>query len=32
MVDGERNILVVRGAVPGPKGGVVEIRTSVKSK
>ena len=32
MVDGERNILVVRGAVPGPKGGVVEIRTSVKSR
>ncbi len=32
MVDGERNILVIRGAVPGPKGGVVEIRTSVKSK
>ena len=32
MVDGERNILVVRGAIPGPKGGVVEIYTSVKSK
>jgi large subunit ribosomal protein L3 len=32
LVDGERNILVIRGAVPGPKGGVVEIRTSVKSK
>lgn len=32
MVDGERNILVVRGAVPGPKGGVVEVRTSVKSR
>jgi len=32
MVDGERNILVVKGAVPGPKGGVVEIYTSVKSK
>ena len=31
MVDGERNILVIKGAVPGPKGGVVEIRTSVKS-
>ena len=31
-VDGERNILVIRGAVPGPKGGVVEIRTSVKSR
>jgi large subunit ribosomal protein L3 len=32
MVDGERNILVLRGAVPGPKGGVLEIRTSVKSR
>ena len=31
MVDGERNILVVKGAVPGPKGGVVEITTSVKA-
>ncbi|MDD2579331.1 MAG: 50S ribosomal protein L3 [Clostridia bacterium] len=32
MVDGERHILVIKGAVPGPKGSVVEIRTSVKSK
>jgi large subunit ribosomal protein L3 len=32
MVDGERNILVLRGAVPGPKGGVLEIRTTVKSR
>jgi large subunit ribosomal protein L3 len=32
LVDGERNILVIRGAVPGPKGGVLEIRTSVKSR
>jgi large subunit ribosomal protein L3 len=23
----ERNLLLVRGAVPGPKGGVVEVRT-----
>lgn len=30
--DGERNILVVRGAVPGPKGGLVEISTSVKAR
>ncbi len=30
-VDGERNILVVKGAIPGPKGGLVEIRTAVKS-
>ncbi len=32
QVDGERNILVVKGAVPGPKGGLLEIRTSVKSR
>ncbi|MBP8988587.1 MAG: 50S ribosomal protein L3 [Clostridia bacterium] len=31
LVDGERNILVVRGAVPGPKGGLLEIKTSVKA-
>jgi len=32
MVDGERNIIVIKGAVPGPKGGLVEIMSSVKSK
>jgi large subunit ribosomal protein L3 len=26
-VDGERNLLLVKGAVPGPDGGVVEIRS-----
>jgi len=26
-VDGERNLLLLRGAVPGPKGGTVEVRT-----
>jgi ribosomal protein L3 len=26
-VDTERNLLMVRGAVPGPIGGVVEIRS-----
>jgi len=26
-VDGERNVLIVRGAVPGPSGGIVEIRS-----
>jgi large subunit ribosomal protein L3 len=25
-VDAERNLLLVRGAVPGPKSGIVEIR------
>jgi large subunit ribosomal protein L3 len=32
IADGERNILVVRGAVPGPRGGVLEISTTVKSR
>ncbi len=31
LVDGERGILVVRGAIPGPKGGLVSVRTSVKA-
>ena len=32
LVDGERNILALRGAVPGPKGGgILEIRNTVKS-
>jgi len=26
-VDAERNLLLLRGAVPGPKGGVVEVRS-----
>lgn len=30
-VDGERNLLLIRGAVPGPKGGLVIIRDTVKS-
>jgi large subunit ribosomal protein L3 len=30
MVDGERNLLAVRGAVPGPKGGVVMIKKARK--
>jgi large subunit ribosomal protein L3 len=25
-VDGERNLLLVKGAIPGPKGGLVEVR------
>jgi large subunit ribosomal protein L3 len=32
QVDGERNILVIKGAVPGPRGGFVEITTSVKGR
>ena len=31
-VDGERNILLVKGAVPGARGGLLEIQTSVKSR
>jgi large subunit ribosomal protein L3 len=27
QVDGERNLLLVRGAVPGPRNGIVEVRT-----
>ena len=30
-VDGERNLLLVKGAIPGPKGGLLEIRESVKA-
>ena len=26
-VDAERNLLMVRGSVPGPKNGTVEVRT-----
>lgn len=31
LVDGERNILAVKGAVPGPRGGWLEIRAAVKA-
>lgn len=30
-VDADRNLLLVRGAVPGPKGGLLVIRDTVKS-
>jgi len=30
-VDVERGLLLVKGAVPGPKGGLVLIRSSVKA-
>ena len=29
--DAERNLLLVRGAVPGPSGGIVFVRNAVKS-
>ena len=31
-VDGERNLLLVKGAVPGPKGAIVVIREAVKAR
>ncbi len=31
QVDGERNLIMVRGALPGPKGAVVVIREAVKA-
>ncbi len=30
-VDSERNLLLIKGAVPGPKGGLVVVRETVKS-
>ena len=30
-VDGERNLMLVKGAVPGPKGGLVIVRETVKA-
>lgn len=30
-VDAEKNLILVKGAVPGPKGGIVTIRNSVKA-
>lgn len=31
-VDAERNLLLIRGSVPGPKGALLEIRKTVKHK
>jgi large subunit ribosomal protein L3 len=30
-IDADRNLLIVRGAVPGPNGGIVEVRTEVSA-
>ena len=30
-VDAELNMIVVRGAIPGPKGGLVYLRNTVKN-
>ena len=32
QIDAERNLLMVKGAIPGPKGQDVVIRPSVRSK
>lgn len=32
LVDAERNIIALKGAVPGPRGGYLSIRETVKSK
>jgi large subunit ribosomal protein L3 len=32
QADGERNLLLVRGSVPGPNGGVVVVRNAVKAR
>lgn len=31
-IDAERNLVLVRGAVPGPKGGLVMVRSAVKAE
>ena len=31
LVDPERNVIAVRGAVPGPKGGIVYLKNTVKN-
>jgi large subunit ribosomal protein L3 len=32
LVDAERNLIAIRGAVPGPRGGLVFVRESVRKK
>jgi large subunit ribosomal protein L3 len=32
QVDGERDLLLVKGAVPGPKGTILVIREAVKAR
>jgi ribosomal protein L3 len=29
-VDAERNVIMVKGAVPGPKNGIIEIREEAR--
>ena len=30
-IDKERNLLLVKGSIPGPKGGLVVVRNAVKA-
>ena len=30
-VDAEQNIILVKGAIPGPKGGIVTVRKAIKA-
>ena len=30
-VDSERNLLLIKGAVPGPKGGLIVVKETVKT-
>ncbi|MEN8115190.1 MAG: 50S ribosomal protein L3, partial [Actinomycetota bacterium] len=32
QIDDERNVLMLKGAVPGPKGAVVVVREAVKTR
>jgi len=32
LVDVERGLLLIKGAIPGPKGGLVLVRTEEKSE
>ena len=31
-IDSERNLLLVKGSIPGPKGGLVVVRNAVKAE
>jgi large subunit ribosomal protein L3 len=31
-VDAEKGLILVKGAVPGPKGGLIVLRTAAKSQ
>jgi large subunit ribosomal protein L3 len=30
--DAERNLLLIRGAIPGPRGGLVMVRSAVRQR